>query len=197
MKDKNGKSLTGKEITLKIINRFYNIVIEFEVYILHIAGCIPIHHVRRLFYRMGGMKIGKGSTIHMHARFYATKNIIIGKDSIIGERAVLDGRDRLIIGNHVDITSEVMIYNSKHDINHPDFKPINRKVTIEDYVFIGPRAIIMPGVTIGKGAVVAAAAVVTKDVPSYAVVGGVPGRIIGERKMKNLHYKLGRARWFR
>jgi Acetyltransferase (isoleucine patch superfamily) len=68
---------------------------------------------------------------------------------------------------------------------------------IEDYVFIGPRAIILPGVKIGKGAVVAAGAVVTKDVAPFSVVGGVPAKIIGERKIKNLSYKLGRARWFR
>lgn len=197
MKDKTGKSLTGQEILQKIINRLYNIIVEFEMYILHIIGCIPSHHIRRLFYRMGGMKIGTGSTIHMHTRFYDTKNITIGDDSIIGEYAVLDGRDTLNIGNHVAIASEVMIYNSKHDINDSDFKAINGKVTIEDYVFIGPRAIILPGITIGKGTVVAAGAVVTKDVPPYAIVGGVPAKIIGERKNQNLNYKLGRARWFR
>jgi len=64
-------------------------------------------------------------------------------------------------------------------------------------VFIGPRAIILPGVTVGKGAVVAAGAVVTKDIPDFSIVGGVPAQIIGERKTKDLHYKLGRARWFR
>lgn len=197
MKDKTGKSLNRQEILQKIINRLYNIIVEFEMYILHIVGCIPSHHIRRFLYRMGGMKIGIGSTIHMHTRFYDTKNITIGDDSIIGEYAVLDGRDTLNIGNHVAIASEVMIYNSKHDINDSDFKAVNGKVTIEDYVFIGPRTIIMPNVTIGKGAVVSACAVVTKDVPSYAVVGGIPAQIIGERKIKDLHYRLGRARWFR
>jgi len=195
--DKTGKKLTSKEIFEKGINRLFNILLEFEVFLLHLVGFLPSHHLRRFFYRLAGIKIGKGSTIHMGARFYDPRNIKIGEDSIIGEGVVLDGRDKLIIGNHVDIASEVIIYNSEHDINDPFFLAKNAPVIIEDYVFIGPRAIILPGVKIGKGAVVAAGAVVTKDVPPFAIVGGVPAKIIGERKIKNLSYKLGRARWFR
>ena len=90
-----------------------------------------------------------------------------------------------------------MIYNTEHDINDPNFNPVFGEVIIEDYVFIGPRAIILPGVEIGKGAVVAAGAVVTKDVPPFAIVGGIPAKIIGERKTKKLNYKIGRAMWFR
>ena len=102
----------------------------------------------------------------MFATFYNPTNIVIGKDSIIGEWAVLDGRAPLIIGSHVDIASNVMIYNAEHDIHSKDFSKAHMdKVTIEDYVFIGPRAIILPGVTIGRGGVVAAGAVVTRDVP--------------------------------
>lgn len=196
-KDKTSKRLTSAEFIRKVINRFVNILLEFEVYLLHLVGKIPCHISRRFFYRLSGIKIGKGSTIHMYTRFYEPKNIEIGQDTIIGEFAVLDGRDKLKIGNHVDIASEVMIYNSEHNINDTDFKTLNGKVIIEDYVFVGPRAIILPGITIGKGAVVAAGAVVVKDVQPYAIVGGVPAQIIGERKNKDLHYKLGRARWFR
>lgn len=197
MKDKQGRSLTSGEIITKIINRFYNIILELEVYILHLTGSVPLHHFRRLVYRLGGISIGKGSTIHMYTRFYDLRNIHIGEDSIIGEHAVLDGRERLTIGNHVDIASDVMIYNSKHDIESPEFAPIDSPVTIEDYVFIGPRAIILPGVTIAKGAIVAAGAIVTHDVPSFSIVAGIPAKIIGERKNKDLRYRLGRARWFR
>ncbi len=196
-KDKQGNQLSLQEVLEKVINRIKNILLEFEVYLLHLIGWIPSHHIRRFFYRLAGIKIGKGSTIHMGTVFYEPKNIIIGEDTIIGEKVVLDGRDKLIIGNHVDIASEVMIYNSEHDVNDEYFKPIIGKVIIEDYVFIGPRVIVLPGVTIGKGAVIAAGAVVTKDIPPYAIVGGVPAKIIGERKNKRLSYKLGRARWFR
>ena len=165
---------------------------------LHFIGDnIPSHHVRRFFYRLAGMKIGKGSAIHMNARFYNPGNIVIGKDSIVGEGAVLDGRDKLIIEDHVDIASSVMIYNAEHDINSTDFNAVAAPVVIEDYVFIGPRAIILPGVTIKKGAVVGGGAVVTKNVEPFRIVGAVPAKEIGERKTKVFNYKLGRAAWFR
>ncbi|MGB6882191.1 MAG: acyltransferase, partial [Microgenomates group bacterium] len=105
-------------------------------------------------------------------------------------------RAHLKIGSHVDIASSVMIYNSEHDIESHDFSAREEPVEIGDYCFIGPRVIILPGVKIGKGAVVAAGAVVTKDVPKFAIVGGVPAKVIGERKNKNLKYRLGRARLF-
>jgi acetyltransferase-like isoleucine patch superfamily enzyme len=182
----------------KILHRINTIVVELEVMILHvICDNIPSHYLRRFFCRLGGIKIGKGSTLHMGIRFYDPKNISIGEDSIIGENSVLDGRDKLVIGNHVDIATGVMIYNSEHDINDPNFHAIQAQVTVQDYVFVGPRAIILPGVTIGKGAVVGAGAIVTKDVQEYSIVGGVPAKEIGKRKIKELNYRLGRAAWFR
>jgi maltose O-acetyltransferase len=197
MKDKTGKKLSGKELNSKVMFRIYTILLEASNLILHQAGKLHSHHARRFFFRWGGIKIGKGSTIHRDAKFYNPLKIVIGEDTIIGEGAVLDGRDKLTIGNHVDVASEVMFYNAEHDVHSEDFGPIMGPVTVEDYVFIGPRAIILPGVTIGKGAVVGAGAVVTKDVPPFAIVGGVPAKVIGERKNKNPQYRLGRAAWFR
>ena len=197
LKDRNGKELTLGEAVGKVINRIKNIWLELIVFKLHLVGCVPLHCYRKFVYRLLGIKIGRGSTIHMKARFYNPRNISVGEDTIIGEGAVLDGRDVLSIGNHVDIASEVMIYNSEHAINSETFSATLAPVKIEDYVFIGPRAIILAGVTIGRGAVVGAGAVVTKDVPPFAIVGGVPAKIIGERRNKDLHYRLGRARLFR
>lgn len=201
MKDKTGRELSADEVTRKAGVRAGNIVLEFWIMILHFVGHIPLHHVRRFFYRLSGVRIGKGSTIHTGARFFEPFRIEIGEDSILGEGIFLDGRDKLTIGNHVDIASDVMIYNSEHNVHAEHFAAeegiIKAPVTIDDYVFIGPRVIILPGVKIGKGAVIGAGAVVTKDVEPFTIVGGVPARVIGERKNTDLHYKLGRARWFR
>lgn len=181
----------------RVMRRVKTVWLEFLVMKAHCVGHIPFHHVRRAYYRFIGMEIGVGSSIHMGLTLYNPAGIVIGEDTIIGEKCTLDGRAKLNIGNHVDIASEVMIYNSEHDIYDSRFKAVVAPVTIEDYVFIGPRAIILPGVSIGKGAVIGAGAVVTKDVAQFTIVGGVPAKVIGERKLPNPSYKLGRAAWFR
>jgi len=196
LKDKNGKNLTGGEVVEKVLNRVSNIILDFELMMLRWVSHVPSHTFRKIIYRLSGMKIGKGSTVHMWANFFDPSGISIGKDTIVGDHAFLDGRAPLTIGSHVDIASSVMIYNSEHDLESEEFSARTEPVEIGDYVFVGPRVIILPGVKIGKGAVVAAGAVVTKDVPEFTIVGGVPAGKIGERKERNPHYILGRARLF-
>ena len=195
-RDRMGNDLSIGKASGKISNRFYNYLADFFLFWLHILCLFPSHHLRRFLMRIAGAKIGQGSSIHMGCRFFSLGKLKIGEDSIIGYGSFLDGRAPIHIGNHVDIASNVMVYNSEHDIDSGDFHAVIGSVEIGDYVFIGPRVIILPGVRIGKGAVVAAGAVVTKDVPDFAIVGGVPAQIIGERKLKDLHYNLGRARLF-
>ena len=194
--DKNGKKLNLSVAFGKIINRIFSIFVDLQIFLLKIIGNFPSHVIRKIAFRMAGVKIGRGSTFHVGAKFFYPKNIKIGERTIIGYGIFIDGRDQVSIGSHTDIASEVMIYNSEHDLSDPDFTATHAPVGIGDYCFIGPRAIIMPGVTIGNGAVVAGGAVVTKDVPEMAIVGGVTAKIIGERKAKNLKYKLGRPRLF-
>ena len=196
MKDKNGKDLTAKEVQSKVFNRIMNVILDFELMTLRWVSHVPSHCFRKFVYRLAGMKIGKGSTVHMWANFFDPGGIVIGEDTIVGDHAFLDGRAPLVIGNHTDIASSVMIYNSEHDLESGEFKAREEAVEIGDYVFIGPRVIILPGVKVGKGAVLAAGAVVTKDVPDFSIVGGVPAKVIGERKNKDPHYILGRARLF-
>ena len=194
--DKSGKKLTPQQALPKITNRFYNYWLDFELMLLRWVGYVPFYFIRRFLYKLSGIKIGKGSIIHMGARFFNPKNIRIGEDTIIGDNCFLDGRASLKIGSHVSIASQVLIYNSEHDINSQDFRPIEETVEINDYVFIGARAVILPGVKIGKGAVIAAGAVATKDISPMIVVGGVPAKEIGRRKINNPNYRIGRARLF-
>lgn len=194
--DKHGKNLTWSQGLDKVFKRFESYFLDFGLLILHVTTYIPFHSIRNLIWKLAGLKLGKNSTLHTGLRVFDPRNIKIGQGTIIGYACFIDGRDSVTIGSHTDIASEVMIYSSEHDINSPEFSATLAPVKIGDYVFIGPRSIILAGVTIGEGAIVGAGAVVTKDVEPYAIVGGVPAKVIGERGLKNPHYKLGRFKLF-
>lgn len=194
--DKHGNQLPVGNAFKRAFIRFYNWWLDFKLLLVNRTGFCPFWFWRKFVYQLAGIKIGKGAKIHVFGRFFEPGNIEIGEDTIVGESAFLDGRAKLKIGNHTDIASQVLIYNSEHDINDPQFKAKETAVEIGNYVFIGPRVIILPGVKIGDGAVIGAGAVVTKDVPNGKIVGGVPAAVIGERELKDYQYRLGRARLF-
>jgi len=196
MKDRTGKNLDSQEIFQKIINRIKTICLEFWLLILRIVGIIPIHFIRKIFYLASGINMPWDSTIHIGANFFKPSNIKIGHDTIIGDHCFLDGRAKLTIGNHVGIASQVLIYNDEHNIHSNNYENSFGPVEIGDYVFIGPRAIILPDIKIGKGSVVAAGAVVTKDIPDFEIWAGVPAKKIGDRKNQKPNYKLGRPMLF-
>lgn len=195
-RDRMGNQLSWGDASGKIFTRFGSYAEDLLLLWLSFVAEVPLHTFRKIFFGLAGVKIGAGSTIHIGAKFYHPAGVSIGEGTLIGDHVVLDGRAPLRIGSHVDFASQVMVYNSQHDIHAEDFGPVSAPVVIEDYVFVGPRAIILPGVTIGRGAIVGAGAVVTKDVPAGAVVGGVPAKEIGERRLKSPNYRLGRPRLF-
>src|SRR3990167_5920751 len=115
-KDKMGRELSSAQAGGKIVNRFHSYIIDVELLIIRIVGVIPLYFVRYLFYRAAGVEIGKGAHIYMGTQFFYPAGVKIGRGTAIGQNAFLDGRDKLIIGDHVDIASDVMIYNTEHDI---------------------------------------------------------------------------------
>lgn len=163
---------------------FYSELIEYAmVFISIIPGRLGII-LRRKFinFRM----IGKNTFIQEWSRFYHPGNIIIGNNSGIGLRTVMNGAGGISIGNNVVIGPEVMIWTQNHIYANPkipimyqgwEYKP----VIIEDDVWIGARVIILPGVKIGKGSIVGAGSVVTRDVAPSVICMGFPARKIGER----------------
>lgn len=152
----------------------------------HIINKLPFYFIRHSYYRLMGLKIGKGSSIHLST--YLNRNdIIIGKNSVVNRKCYLDGRGGVLVGDNVSISPEVNLITASHDPNDPEFKYITGKIIIEDYVWIGTKAIILPGVKIGKGAVVAAGSIVNKNIDPYTIVGGVPAKIIGTR-VRELRY---------
>jgi acetyltransferase-like isoleucine patch superfamily enzyme len=151
---------------------------------------VPSHTIRNFFYRFFGLKLGKGSAIYGKCELRHPNNVRIGNNSIIGHNAILDGRGGITIGNNVNISSGVWIWTAEHNVQDPLFRTDYGMVIIEDYAWLSCRSTILPNTRIGKGAVVCAGAVVTKDIPEYSIVGGVPAKIIGERN-RDLKYNLG------
>ena len=165
----------------------------FKLFVLNsIISKLPSHYLRKYFYRISGITIGKQSWIYGGLEVRHPKRIAIGNNTIIGNNAILDGRLGLSIGNNVNISTGAWIWTVQHDHRDPDFLDIGGAVVIEDYVWISCRVVVLPGVTIGKGSVIAAGAVVTKNVEPYSLMGGVPAKKIGQRS-HTLRYKLGES----
>lgn len=149
-----------------------------------LIASFPFWFFRRALFRGFGMKIGERSVIDSGSYYLEPSKLVVGIGSHINEGCLLDARGGVIIGNSVSISHQVKIMTGSHDINSNDFKGVFAPVRIEDYAWVGVGAIILKGVTIGRGAIVAAGAVVTKDVPPMKVVGGVPAHEIAVRQGK-------------
>jgi len=162
-----------------------------------IIAKVPSYSVRHSWYRHAvGMKLGVGSAVLMDTYIYMRgrprpdrPGITIGHHTIVNRACVLDGRGGLWIGNNVSISPGVWLLTDGHDLHDPMFPEVLAPIVIGDYVWLGSKALVLPGVSIGEGAVVAAGAIVTKDVSPYTVVGGIPARPIGERP-RHLRYEL-------
>jgi maltose O-acetyltransferase len=163
---------------------------EIRNFLLRIVGYVPGYFMRGTLYRIFGMKLASRAKIGVGCLILGGPGrITIGAGSVINPGVVLDGRFPLSIGSNVSISIQALILTLEHDLAVTDFGGIGGPVTIGDRVFIGARAIVLPGISIGEGAAVAAGAIVTKDVEPYTIVAGVPAKPIGSRP-KTLTYQF-------
>jgi acetyltransferase-like isoleucine patch superfamily enzyme len=170
----------------------------------YIVAYVPSHAVRRLWYRrVLGIRLGENASVFMgtYVWFHGPREIRrfavrIGRNSRINRDCTLDLRSGLTIGDNVSISPQVMILAGTHDVNDPTFPTVAGPIAIEDHAFIGTRATILAGVTLGRGAVVVANSLVSKDVPAMTIVGGSPARPIGMRDAGATVYELGSAPLF-
>jgi acetyltransferase-like isoleucine patch superfamily enzyme len=145
------------------------------------ANLLPFYWMRRAYFGMLGFRLGRGASIAMRFGFYRPGQIHIGENSVINRNCLFDNRDRIDIGKNVSIARDVKIFTAGHDTASPFFEMITAPVVIEDHAVVFAGATLMPGVRIGKGAVIYGGAVVTKNVQPLAIMGGVPARPIGRR----------------
>jgi maltose O-acetyltransferase len=164
----------------------------------HLVAHLPSYKARHLWYRQVlGIRLGRRASVQSrcHVWFYGLRsnrrnNVFIGENTRINRGCMLDLRGGLTIGDDVSVSPEVAILTASHGVNDPAFSLEHAPVAIHDHVFVGTRAMILPGVTLGRGCVVAAGSVVTRDVDPLAIVAGAPARPVGERDPAATRYAL-------
>lgn len=168
------------------------LLVEF----LNVSYLLIPNPLRNWNLRLFGIRIGGGkSCIHRGCKFFHVGKMSVGQNTVINFGCYLDNRRGIYIGNNVGIAHNTKIYTLGHDLNDSQFKTKGAPVSIEDNVFIFSNALIMPGITIGEGAIVLAGSVVTKDVEPWTIVGGNPARKIRNRG-HDVDYKQIYRYWF-
>ena len=181
------KKLVGRVLTPLFASGLWP---SMEFLLLEVVGYLPSHRIRCAIYQAMGLGIGQGTHIYGRLEVRNPSSVSIGRTTTVGHDVILDGRGGLTIGDNVNLSSDVAIWTLTHDPQAKDFGTWAGPVTIESYAWLGFRSTVLPGVTVGEGAVVAAGAVVTKNVAPYAIVGGIPAVVLGERS-RDLDYRCG------
>jgi len=135
--------------------------------------------LRLLILRIFGATISGTPFVHSKAWVQVPWHLIMHHRACLGERAVAYSLGAIEIMEGATVAQEAYLCTGTHDFNDSSFQLITKKITIEDSAFIGVRAMIMPGITIGKKAIVGAQSVVTKNVKPDQIVAGNPAREIG------------------
>ena len=147
-------------------------------------GHLPSHGLRKLLYTtIYKMKIHNNAVIYGGSEIRSPFNIEIKDGAIIGDNSILDGRYGIVIGKNANLSTGVWIWTLQHNPQSPDFSCSGGagQVIIGDRAWISCRVVILPGVTIGEGAVVAAGSVVTKSLDPFTINAGIPAKKIGDR----------------
>lgn len=155
---------------------------------MSIISQIPSRHIRLFLLRRKGATIAKNVSIWRGVEIRNPKGLVIEEGCAIGPGVTLDARKGLVIGKNVTIAKDAIIWTLHHDMNSPDFHTIGARTIIEDFAWICSRSILIPGVHVGRGAVIASGAVLTKDADNLSIMGGVPATKIGERQDVSFSY---------
>ncbi|MEQ8384387.1 MAG: acyltransferase [Coleofasciculus sp. A1-SPW-01] len=161
----------------------------------HWLGNLPSSRIRMVYLKTYLAEVGAGTSVQMGCKFLNGRKVYLGDRNVINFGCLFDGRHYHIqTGADVSIGPEAAILTLGHDPQSPEFADRGGDVIIGDRVWIAYRAIILPGVTIGEGAVIGAGSIVTKDVEPYTIFGGNPARFIKKRTRK-LNYTLNYKPW--
>lgn len=170
--------------------KFYKWLVAFltEFMVNSVMPLIPFWSWRKAYMRSVKMHIGKGAFIMKDNYIMTPQLLSVGDHSHINHGCTIDARAGIEIGSNVSISHNCRLMTGSHDMQSRNFQARFLPIRIEDCAWLGVNATILQNVTVGRGAVVCAGAVVTRDVEPYAIVAGVPARKIGTRT-KDLDYQ--------
>lgn len=161
-------------------------VLVFNIVVTH----VPVRQLRLGVLRLWGARIGRDSSVFRGTTVLGIELLRIGTSTNIGFRCMLDARGGLTIGDNVVVASDTHFIAGTHDINSSTFEPLLLPTVVGDYAWLTSRVTVTAGVTIGRGAVVAACALVRDDVEPMAIMAGVPAKRVGTREAE-LTYSPG------
>lgn len=183
------KKLLLWEQLKKIKHYFKELTTGYEWWYINSWLCnFPSIRFRNRKLRKMGMQMTKNVRLYAGFHIRNPKGIVVEDGVSIGPKVLLDGRNGLTIRKNAVIGYEAIIWTMNHDYNDLHFCTNGGPVEIGEYAWVCSRSIILPNIKIGKGAVVASNAVVTKDVPPFAIVAGIPAKVIGYRDEKEYKY---------
>ena len=154
-----------------------------------VVNKIPSRHLRKWFYKCLGAKIGNKTVICRRAELLFPKGLELKDNVAVGWFVDLDARGGIFVDHDTNLSSHTKFITGSHDIDDSNYTASFKPIRIGHHCWVGTGAIVLQGVTIGDGAVVAAGAVVTKDIPPYEVWGGVPAKFIRKRST-DLQYEV-------
>lgn len=139
---------------------------------------------RSFLLRLWGAKVGRRCAVSASAKIWAPWNLELGDYVAVGARAEIYNVAKIAIGSNVTISQDAYLCTASHDISKLKKPLFFSPISVGDSAWVAAKAIVLPGVTIAEGSVVAAGAVVTKDVEPWTVVGGNPAKVIKKRVIK-------------
>lgn len=169
-----------------------NLKIAFNEFLIQLVSFLPrglkhnscFNKIRTFVIKTTGVKIGLRSYFYPGTIIVNPNNISIGQDTFFNYNCLLSAFSKISIGNRVSVSYNVKIITETHDAFDKNFKAITKPIVIKDNVWLGAGSIILPGVTIGEGSVIAAGSVVSNDVEPWSIVGGVPAKFIKKRSVQ-------------
>jgi acetyltransferase-like isoleucine patch superfamily enzyme len=168
-------------------------------YILnHVVNRIPLAGARMRLYGALGVQFDEISSAHISlgVEMWLGGRLAMGARSTIGQRSYIDARGSIRLDADVSIAREVAVLTATHVPDDASFAARLAPVHLHRRCWIGMRALVMPGITVGEGAIIGAGAVVTSDVDPYTIVGGVPAKIL-RRRREPMSYQLDwRPSWY-